>query len=172
MESLHFIMVYNADGIDNARELAIRELQKFGMRKMGEPDWYKIISVYKDDESEFTCDSFDQKHYTVKDANELINTKWLTGYFSDEMKAAVAKVKFNDGKPSTEAMTFKEICIVSNYYENVLESNRVLKKLGHKSFNILNNDEFNANLYSEYGVTWIVNSFDGNENFIVAVTKK
>jgi hypothetical protein len=47
MKALHFIMVYNADGIDTAKDIAERELKRFGMKNIGTANWYEIGSFSK-----------------------------------------------------------------------------------------------------------------------------
>lgn len=175
MKSVHFIMIYNVDGIDNARELAKRELERFGVNNLGMADWYTIAGVYKDDGSEFTCDSFEQKFYNLTEANDLVNREWLQGFYSDEIKAVhnkahnnltVKKVSILDG------IELSEISLVGRGYENLLETSRVNRKLNGERFSIEKNHEFNPNIYTEFGVTWIVNSYDGDCNYIVTVYQK
>lgn len=175
MKSVHFIMVYNAASLDNAKELAKRELDSFSMRKMGNTDWYQIASVYKDDGSEFITESFDQMFYNLTEANDLVNREWLQGFYSDEITAVhkraaenlnVKKVNFLDG------FEMAEISLVGRGYENLLETSRVNRRLKGERFSIEKGHEFNPGIFTEYGVTWIANSFTGDQNFIVTVYQK
>jgi hypothetical protein len=167
MKSLHFLMIYNADGIDHATELAKRELDGFGLRNIGTADWYEIGSVVKDDESAFTTPTFDRPVYTAKLANEQVE-KWILGIYTDEMMAVVKKIDNNAGASD---LTFEELCLVSRYYENKLAAQNYRRKFYNKPFDIVKGSELNAGLYDEFGASWIVNSLS-NENFIVAVYKK
>lgn len=168
MKSVHFIMVYNAANLDNAKELAKRELERFGLNKLGIVDWYQIASVYKDDGSEFITESFEQMFYNLKEANDLVNQKWLQGIYSDEITALIKRVNEN----VHDKFEISELSSILRGYGNLLETNRVRKTLCGQQFNIRDGHEFNPGIYTEFGVSYIVNSFAGDTDYIVTVYQK
>jgi hypothetical protein len=168
MKSLHFLMVYNADGIDTARDIAERELKRYGLKNIGRADWYEIGSVVNADGSEFTTDTFERPVYTAEKANEQVE-KWLNGVYDNELMTIVKK---GEKLVGTGELTVQELCTISKYYENRLAAQNYRRKYYQKPFDIVNGSEFNEGMYDEFGATWAVSPFDGSGKYIVAVYKK
>jgi hypothetical protein len=164
MKSLHFIIVYNVDNLNSAKNIAERELKNFGLRNIGKADWYEIGSVVNFDGSEFTTPDFDRPVYTVELANEQVK-KWLNSEFPEEMMNAIKRMGSDD-------LSMAELSLISRYYENKLAAQNYRRKFYYKPFDIAKASEFNAGLYDEFGASWIVNSFGGNGKYIVVVYKK
>lgn len=163
-------MVFNAASEEQAKELATKLLTQYGVRKFQNPDWFHIGSVSKENSEkrwrkELT--PYNSKFpWNVKRANKTVG-KWIEGRFTKDINELVDRV--DHGKTQIGDLKMGELKVITRYYEDRLEANRFRKANKNEPFDMLQGHEFNAGKFNEFGVTQVVNSTDGNTNYVVAV---
>ena len=169
-DNLHFIMVFNVASQEQAKELATKLLTQYGVKKFQNPDWFRIGSV-----SKVKSEKRWRKELTAYDsnfpwnavrANKTVN-KWIEGRFTESINELVDRV--DHGKTLIGDLRTSELKVITRHYENRLEANRFRKANNNAPFDMLQGHEFNAGKFNEFGVTQLVNSTDGDMNFVVAV---
>src|SRR5690348_16279478 len=94
-DSLHFIMVYNATSIGDAKKIAKRWLIAYGVRKFNNPDWFLIGSVtsaktgipWKKGLSTYNSNF----PWNIERANRQVN-KWIEGKFTPAINELVDSI--------------------------------------------------------------------------------
>lgn len=169
-DNLHFVLVYNAASVGNAKEIAEQWLKPYGQREFNNPDWYHIGSVTSEKveprwNKELTA--YDSNFpWSIGRANRQIN-KWIEGKFTPAINQLVDSI--DHGMVQIGDLKTSELKTITRYYEDRLEASRFRKAMNKQPFDILKGHEFNAGKYNEFGATLICNSFDGDEIYLVAV---
>lgn len=169
-DSLHFILVYNCASVENAKAIATEWLVKYGERKFQNPDWFLIGSV-TDERTERRW----KKELTAYDSDYLWNIdranrqvgKWIEGKFTPYINELVDSI--DHGKTQISDLKTSELKVITRHYENRLEANRFRKDNNKQAFDMMKGHEFNSGKFNEFGVTQIINSFDGDITYLVAV---
>lgn len=168
-DSLHFIIVFNAASTDNAKAIATQWLKQYGERKFKNPDWFLIGSVTAEGsekrwKKELTA--YDSNYpWSIERANQQVG-KWIEGKFTPYINELVDSI--DHGKVHIANLKTSELKVITRHYENRLEANR-FRKDNKEQFDMMKGHEFNAGKFNEFGVTQIVNSFDGDITYLVAV---
>jgi hypothetical protein len=170
-DSLHFLIIDNCSSIENAKEIADKWLKPYGERKFKNPNWYHIGSVAKRSSERRWRKELTACHsdfpWNIGRANRQVN-KWIEGKFTPAINELVDSI--DHGKVQISDLKASEMKIVTRYYEDRLEASRFRKDNDKQPFDMRKQcHEFNSGKFNEFGVTQIVNSFDGYETYLVAV---